>query len=82
MIIYTNAPKAYDYWYVTELDPDVGRFNSGIDKDNPVRKLDMPEMKVEWQCLRYQSGLYPGLTDVEWEEWIESGLAVMNMEEV
>lgn len=31
MIYYTNAPKDYDYRFVTELDPDVGRLTSGLD---------------------------------------------------
>ena len=78
MIIYTNAPKDYDYWYVEELDPDVGRLTSGIDTDKPVRKLDIPIERVEGQCMRYQSGLYPGLREEQWEEWLQLGFATPN----
>lgn len=73
MIIYTNAPSVYDYWYVTELDPDVGRFNSGMDKDKPVRKLDIKasETVIQGQRDRYSSGLYASLTQEQFDEWLE-----------
>ena len=73
MIIYTNAPSDYDYWYVTELDPDVGRFNSGMDKDKPVRKLDIKasETVIQGQRDRYSSGLYASLTQEQFDEWLE-----------
>ena len=80
MIIYTNAPATYDYWYVTALDPDAGRLTSSIDTRGPVRKLDIPSKNVEGQCMRYQSGLYPGLTQEEFREWVERGLIVLNKE--
>ena len=80
MIIYTNAPSDYDYQYVTELDANVGNFNSGMDKDRPVRKLDIdaPEWQVQHQRDRYSSGLYPALAPSEVIEWIAHGFFVPN----
>lgn len=84
MIYYTNAPKDYDYWWVTEVDPDVGRLTSGIDTDRPVRKIDLgeaPEWKVMTMQDRYLSGLYPMIPEDQWQEWLTAGFAVANEDE-
>lgn len=79
-VFYTNAPKDYDYAYVTELDPDVGRFTSGMDQDKPVRKLDIngPDWRIRHQRDRYSSGLYPSLDLAQYEEWVEAGFLILN----
>lgn len=78
MIYYTNAPKDYDYRFVTELDPDVGRLTSGIDTDRPVRKIDLSgasEWQVQMMQDRYLSGLYPMIPEHQWQEWLDAGFA-------
>lgn len=74
-IFYTNAIKDYDYHFVTELDPDIGRFTSGIDSDKPVRKIMMngSDWQIQSQRDRYHSGLYPSLSEEELTEWTEYG---------
>jgi hypothetical protein len=81
MIIYTNAPEDFDYHYVTELDPDVGRFTSGMDTDKPVRKLEInaPDWQIQHQRDRYSSGLYPSLTQEQFDEWLECEFVIPAM---
>lgn len=78
MIFYTNAPKEYDYGCTDELDPDVGRLTSGMDQDKPVRKLDIrgDGWHAETQIMRNSSGLYPTLTEEQYEEWLEAGFLI------
>ena len=80
-IYYTNAPKDYDYWFVKEVDSDVGRLTSGIDTDRPVRKIDLSEAG-EFQRMtmadRYLSGLYPMIPEHQWQEWLTLGFATAN----
>jgi hypothetical protein len=79
-IFYTNAPKDYDYGCTDELDPDVGRLTSGMDQDKPVRKIDIrgDGWHAETQIMRNSSGLYPTLTEEQFEEWVEAEFLILN----
>jgi hypothetical protein len=79
-VFYTNALKDYDYHFVKELDPDVGRFTSGIDQEKPVRKvlMDGSEWQIDSQRMRYSSGLYPSLTEDELAVWEDNGWFIPN----
>lgn len=80
MIFYTNAPKDYDYGCTDELDPDVGRLTSGMDQEKPVRKIHIrgDGWHAETQIMRNSSGLYPTLTEEQFEEWVEAGFLILN----
>jgi hypothetical protein len=79
-IFYTNAPKDYDYHFVTELDADLGRFTSGTDCDKPIRRVMMTgdSWQIDSQRMRYSSGLYPSLTEEEIAVWEDNGWFVPN----
>ncbi len=79
-VFYTNALKDYDYHFVKELDPDVGRFTSGMDQEKPVRKvlMDGSEWQIDSQRMRYSSGLYPSLTEDELAVWEDHGWFIPN----
>lgn len=56
-IVYTTAPAAYDYSYVTELEtweetPSYG----GIPLKWRKVRLDTTPYRIEYQCNRYRSG--------------------------
>ena len=72
MIFYTNAPERYDYGFTYEVDPDVGNFTSGMDKDKPVRKIDIvgSEFNIENQTNRNSSGLYPTIDQEKLDDWL------------
>lgn len=61
--VFTTAPEAYDYAYVEVVNPKVA-----TDKKGKVfRELKIPTDRVEYQCGRYGSGLYPVYRmDLEW----------------
>ena len=68
--LYTNAPAAYDYG--VEVEADTGyRLNSGCDQDKPLRLIEVAdEWRAGIQKDRNLSGLYPTLTEAEFEQWI------------
>ena len=55
--IYTDAPKAYDYWYVVELDARAGIDTAG----KTWRRVQMPESRVPAQSGRYASGWHAAM---------------------
>lgn len=64
MRIITNAPRRYDYGYVEELEV-LGQDKNG----NAVRLVDIPEESVDYQTMRYQSGLYIGVAEERFGEF-------------
>jgi len=80
MIIYTDAPIAYDYGHTVELDPVAGRL---VNNGNPVREVEITAETEDWtiyltqyQCGRYASGLYIRLTQEEFDEWVDGEMIV------
>lgn len=72
---FTNAPPAYDYHYVTTVCEEAGRF-TGTGGSHPVLRcivLDADDYRLNYQTMRYASGLYSVLTLAEWMEHVESG---------
>jgi hypothetical protein len=59
-IVFTNAPSAYDYSYVVELERDLTYVQYEGQKSPPttVRKLAIPRSHVQYQTDRYRSGCY------------------------
>jgi hypothetical protein len=55
--VYTDAPKAYDYWYVTEVDA-----RAAIDTRGKIwRRVELPAMRLEAQSARYRSGWHAAM---------------------
>jgi len=89
IIVYTNAPPAYDYSYVEVIDEEYARF-TGTGGTHPIiRKVaihstDEKErlFRREYQCGRYGSGLYSALTEEEMNESIGYGLAELIEDDV
>lgn len=52
--VFTNAPKAYDYSFATEVDAEFCRDRQG----RAVRRLQVLARLVDHQCGRYSSGLF------------------------
>lgn len=73
---FTNAPPAYDYHYVTTVCEEAGRF-TGTGGTHPALRcivIDADEYRLNYQTMRYYSGLYSVLTLAEWMEQVEAGL--------
>ena len=62
MITYTDAPEAYDGFGTVTLAV------AGRTEKRPVRKVDTPEQHVEWQRMRYGSGMNLYATEERWAE--------------
>lgn len=58
--VLTEAPAAYDYGYVIELDANVGKRFGKV-----VRLVAIPLSHVTYQRQRYSSGLYSSVIDNE-----------------
>jgi hypothetical protein len=69
----TNAPEPYDGFgtdtiEVLPLVPARGR--------PPYRRVAIRSDSLDWQTMRYQSGLYPVLDEQIFAEWRTHGLVV------
>ena len=69
----TNAPEPYDGFgtdtiEVLQLVPAQGR--------PPYRREAIRSDALDWQTLRYRSGLYPVLDEQTFAEWRSHGLVV------
>jgi hypothetical protein len=61
---YTDAPKCYDSFGTSTVEAlDVRTIHGQI------RRVAVHEDHVEWQIMRYQSGLYVGLTPEQWGDF-------------
>jgi hypothetical protein len=58
----TDAPESYDGFGTETIE------TLGMTKKGPVRKVDTPEVSVDWQRQRYASGLYLYCSLAQWEE--------------
>lgn len=69
--VYTTAPEAYDYSYVTVINE-----KAATDKNNGkvYRKVTMPENRRDYQCGRYGSGFHPALDESEFKKLLAYGL--------
>lgn len=69
MIIYTDAPKVYDWGYTTELDPKAAINRRG----DYVRKVEIDETLAnpEGQRMRYWSGMHLAFTEEEFAVELE-----------
>jgi len=58
--VLTNAPSAYDYGYVVELETGltVEQYEGQRNPPTNVRRVQMPAESVNYQVARYQSGSY------------------------
>ena len=76
--LFTNAPKCYDYGNTREVEDDTGwRHTSGLDCDRPIREIWIrDEYYARIQKDRNLSGLYPSLTEEEFEQWKTDGFLV------
>ena len=76
IVLYTNAPQAYDYDYVEVLDPEVGRYTGTAGTHPVIRKLLLhtDEWHRDYQTGRYGSGMYSSFTQEEFDKWVEEGL--------
>ncbi len=73
----TNAPEPYDGFgtdtiEVLPLVPAQGR--------PPYRRVAIRSDALDWQTLRYQSGLYPVLDEQTFAEWRSHGLVVASIQ--
>lgn len=82
VILFTNAPKCFDYANTHEAEADLGyRLTSGMDTDKPVREIWIrEEYYAGIQKARNSSGLYPSLTSDEFDEWKSDGFLVRKTE--
>ena len=72
IVVYTNAPPAYDYHYVEVVNPEFAQY-TGNGGTHPIfRKIlihgrDEREMEYrrDYQCGRYASGLYSSMDSFE-----------------
>jgi hypothetical protein len=65
MIIYTNAPKEYDWVrWTTELHNHVATDRN----DHPIRRVSIEETHAEAQRMRYGSGLFFSLEQTQFDE--------------
>jgi hypothetical protein len=69
----TNAPEVYDGFgtrtiEILPLVPTQGR--------PPYRRVAIPTDALDWQTMRYQSGLHPVPDEQTFAEWHTHGLVV------
>ena len=76
IVVYTNAPQAYDYSYVEVIDPEFARYTGRGGSHPIIRKLLLhtDEWHREYQCGRYGSGMYSSFTQEEFDKWVTEGL--------
>jgi hypothetical protein len=69
----TNAPEPYDGFgtHTIEVLPLVP-----AQGPPPYRRVAIRSDALDWQTLRYQSGLYPVLDEQTFAEWRSHGLVV------
>ena len=69
----TNAPEPYDGFgtHTIEVLPLVP-----VQGPPPYRRVAIRTDALDWQTLRYQSGLYPVLDEQTFAEWRSHGLVV------
>jgi hypothetical protein len=79
IVVYTNAPPAYDYHYVEVVNAEYARY-TGNGGSHPIfRKILIhgrdereKEYRRDYQCGRYASGMYSSLTEDEFNRGIEN----------
>jgi hypothetical protein len=69
----TNAPQAYDGFGTRTIEilpllPTRGR--------PPYRSVAIRKDALDWQTMRYQSGLHPVLAEQTFAEWRTHGLVI------
>lgn len=69
-IRYTSAPEVYDDYGTRTLEwlPYQSRGR------HRYRKVAIPVENLEWQIMRYASGLHSRCTQLQFDEWVKFGL--------
>jgi hypothetical protein len=75
--IYTTAPIDYDYNYVKVVGPIVAHTKGASPK--PVRKVEIPASRVDYQVGRYQSGLHLAVDQDEWNKLVAYELVTVEV---
>ena len=71
-VIFTSAPREYDYWYTTQLSEDVGRTTNR----QTIRKVETA--RSEGQAGRYFSGaIYMVADQGEFDKLVGYGLVTV-----
>ena len=78
IILYTDAPKDYDYYYVEELVLNHSYFGHKSDPNPKVlRKIQInsndPAYHAGYQSGRYQSGMHVVFTEDDYQDEVKSG---------
>ena len=73
VVLVTNAPEPYDGFgtrtrAILPLVPTLGR--------PPYRRVAIRPDPIDWQTMRYKSGLYPVLDEQTFAEWRTHGRIV------
>jgi len=79
VVIYTTAPRDYDWQFTRELDANVGIASNG----KVIRKVEIetsrtsPPWRAEHQCQRYASGLHMAADPAEWVKLVSYKLVTL-----
>lgn len=70
--IYTTAPDRYDWGFTLMMIDNVGVTNRG----KIVRLVEIEAGRVEEQVGRYQSGLFPGWSEEQFQKEVKSNFVI------
>lgn len=73
VVIYTTAPRDYDWQFTRELDANVGIASNG----KVIRKVEIETSRAEHQCQRYASGLHMAADPAEWAKLVSYKLVTL-----
>ena len=87
IVVYTNAPPAYDYSYVEVVNAEFARYAGRHGGTHPTfRKLRIHAptdrertYRYDYQCGRYASGLYTSLSQADFDRSVELGMIEVNV---
>lgn len=68
---YTTAGEEYDGFGTKTVNPKAGV----TDRGKVVRLVSTPVENLNWQRMRYGSGLHAALDQKQWQEWLDYGFA-------
>lgn len=71
VLTYTTAEDYYDGFGTKTIKPLAG---ISIRTGKNIRLVSTPAEHVDWQRIRYLSGLHLALDEQRWQEWITAGL--------
>lgn len=72
VVTYTTAEEAYD-GFGTQTEAIVGK----TDRGKTIRKVTTPARHVNWQRMRYGSGLHMAIDETEFQKLVDYGMVTL-----